>query len=156
MIQQLPAMPRLRALTRFPADSRVMVYPQTAIVNCSFLLHPAKYRRFLLYLSIQGSQSEPLRRVRVACKATSSFPHACASFNSVGDCLPPPSKVCYNSPPAEAGDFPAELKPNKHFYNRLELNSTTESTFFRVSYQLWNEISILLTVIVPNDLGFSI
>ena len=59
---------------------------------------------------IQGSQSEPLRRVRVACKATSSFPHACASFNSVGDCLPPPSKVCYNSPPAEAGDFPAELK----------------------------------------------
>ena len=31
------------------------------------------------------------------------------SFNSVGDCLPPPSKVCYNSPPAEAGDFPAEL-----------------------------------------------
>ena len=81
MIQQLPAMPRLRALTRFPADSRVMVYPQTVIVNCSFLLHPAKNRRFLLYLSIQGSQSEPLRRVRVACKATSSFPHACASYN---------------------------------------------------------------------------
>ena len=29
--------------------------------------------------TIQGSQSEPLRRVRVACKATSSFPHACSS-----------------------------------------------------------------------------
>ena len=28
--------------------------------------------------SIQGSQSEWLRRVRAACKATSSLPHACA------------------------------------------------------------------------------
>ena len=37
---------------------------------------------------IQGSQSEPLRRVRVAWKATSSFPHACASYNSAGD-IPP-------------------------------------------------------------------
>ena len=34
---------------------------------------------------IQGSQGEPLRRVRVARKATSSFPHACASYNSAGD-----------------------------------------------------------------------
>ena len=37
---------------------------------------------------IQGSQSEPLRRVRVAYKATYSFPQACASYNSVGDCHP--------------------------------------------------------------------
>ena len=34
-------------------------------------------------------------------------------------------------------------------------NSSIESTSFLVSYQLWKEISILLTVIVPNDLGFS-
>ena len=34
-------------------------------------------------------------------------------------------------------------------------NSIIESTSFLVSYQLWKEISILLTVIVPNDLGFS-
>ena len=48
--------------------------------------------------SIQGSQSEPLRRVRVACKATSTFPHACASYNSAGD-IPP---VLYNPDTAAA------------------------------------------------------
>ena len=70
------------------------------------------YGKIVSLRNIQGSQSELLRRVRVACKATSPFPHTCASFNSVGDCLPPPSKVCYNSLPAEAGDFPAELNSN--------------------------------------------
>ena len=34
-------------------------------------------------------------------------------------------------------------------------NSIVERTSFLVSYQLWNEISILLTVMVPNGLGFS-
>lgn len=33
--QQLTIMTRIRALTRFPADSRVMLYPQTTIVNIS-------------------------------------------------------------------------------------------------------------------------
>ncbi|MBQ9034125.1 MAG: hypothetical protein IJ107_05590, partial [Lachnospiraceae bacterium] len=32
-----------------------------------------------------------------------------------GDPLPPPSKICCSSPPAEAGDFPAELnRLHKH------------------------------------------
>ena len=33
--RQLTIMTRIRALTRFPADSRVMLYPQTTIVNIS-------------------------------------------------------------------------------------------------------------------------
>ena len=41
---------------------------------------------------IQGSQSEPLRRVRAALRTAPSFPHACASFNSVGVFLPPEFK----------------------------------------------------------------
>ena len=40
-------------------------------------------------MASQGSQSEPLRRVRAACKAASFFPRACVSYNTAGDCPPP-------------------------------------------------------------------
>ena len=52
----------------------------------SELICPAK--------QIQGPPCGPLRRVRVACKATFTFPHACASFISEGDWTPT-EKNCY-------------------------------------------------------------
>ena len=55
---------------------------------------------------IQGSQSEPLRRVRVARKATPSFPHACALFDTVGDPLPPLNEVCYKLAACRGGSPP--------------------------------------------------
>ena len=56
---------------------------------------PALFAEGFYSRKIQGSQGEPLRRVRVAWKATSSFPHACASYNSAGD-IP----LCYTIPTA--------------------------------------------------------
>ena len=56
--------------------------------------------------TFQGSHREPQRRVRVACKATSSFPHACASFIS-------------------EGNFPLEIKSPANpagFYFALKVN----------------------------------
>ena len=58
----------------------------------------------------QGSQREPLRLVRITCKAPSSIPHACASFNLVGAPLPPLSKFCYKLIALRGGRLPCRVK----------------------------------------------
>ena len=61
--------------------------------------------------SVQGSQSEPLRRVRVAYKATSTFPHACASFISEGDWTPTEKELLLKSSRHLSGGLPPEINP---------------------------------------------
>ena len=67
-------------------------------------------RGFMRFHTSQGSQREPLRLVRITCKAPSSIPHACASFNLVGAPLPPLSKFCYKLIALRGGRLPCRGK----------------------------------------------
>ena len=61
------------------------------------------------------------------------------TFNSVGDCHPPQSKVCYNPSPSEAGDSPTELK-----------SSDRVSTFSSITFSTYLSQCLASAVKLPN------